>query len=342
MPIKDVLDQDEIDALLGGVGGDINEEIQEEIGGIRSYDFASQERIVRGRMPTLDLINERFARSLRISLYTFLRHSSMLSVVGVKILKYGEYIHTLLVPTSINMVRMRPLRGTALIVMDSRLVFMIVENFFGGTGRYYTKLDGRDFTPTENRIISRVLDLAFKDLEEAWKAVMPVKFEFQDTEANPAMANIVSPNEMVVVSQFYVELEGGGGHIHIAIPYSMLEPIRELLDAGLQSDRDEIDERWETALKEEVLDAPITLHSKLAETELKIREIINMQVGDVIPIDIPNQLTVFAENVPVFKAQVGTSNGFAALKIDEVIERPEEYKSSTPGSDQHGLGGKDE
>lgn len=328
MSLTDVLDQDEIDALLGGGSGGGDEDTSNDEDDARSYDFATQERIVRGRMPTLELVNERFARNLRVSLFNFLRHSAELSVVGVKIIKFGEYVHTLFVPTSLNLVRMRPLRGSALFVFDAKLVFMIVENFFGGDGRFYTKIEGRDFTPTENRIINRILELAFIDLKDAWKAVMPVEFEYQTSEVNPAMANIVSPTEVVVVSQFHVELEGGGGNIHITIPYSMLEPIREILDAGVQSDRDETDERWEVALREEILDAEVNVYTNLTEKQLSLREIAELKEGDIIPVEIPEKVVLFAEGIPTFRGFVGTSNGKVALKIAEMIERPADYKNN--------------
>lgn len=328
MPITDVLNQDEIDALLSGVNeGESSTTEQEDLepGEARSFDFASQDRIVRGRMPTLELVNERFARNLRVSLFNFLRHSSELSVLGVKIIKFGEYVHSLFVPTSLNLVRMRPLRGNALFVLDAKLVFILVENFFGGDGRYYTKIEGRDFTPTENRIVQRVLMMAFEDLQDAWKAVMPVEFEYQSSEVNPAMANIVSPSEVVVVSQFQIELDGGGGMLHVTLPYSMLEPIRELLDAGVQSDRDEVDERWEHALREEILDAEVKLNTHLGEVELKLSEVSELRAGDVIPLELDDAIMVFAEGIPLCRAQYGTHNGHVALKIVEMIERPGEY-----------------
>ena len=231
--MSDLLSQDEIDALLHGVD-DVEEEELGAAGdpGIAQFDFSSQDRIVRGRMPTLELVNERFARHMRISLFNMMRRTAEVSINGVQMLKFGEYVHTLFVPTSLNMVRFRPLKGTALITMEARLVFILVENFFGGDGRYHAKIEGREFTPTERRIIQMLLKLVFEDYKDAWAPVMDVGFEYLDSEVNPAMANIVSPTEVIVVSSFHIELDGGGGDFHVAMPYSMLEPIRELLDAG--------------------------------------------------------------------------------------------------------------
>jgi flagellar motor switch protein FliM len=325
MAINDLLSQDEIDALLHGVsGGDIETETDEGLaeGEARTYDFASEERIVRGRMPTLEMINERFSRHFRISLFNMLRRSAEISVGGVEMMKFSEYVHTLYVPTSLNMIKIRPLRGTALLVLDPKLVFIVVDNFFGGDGRYHAKIEGREFTPTEQRVIQMLLNLAFKDLREAWAPVMDVDFEYMNSEVNPQFANIVSPTEVVVASKFHIELEGGGGDLHMTMPYSMLEPIREMLDAGVQSDRTDTDERWMVALREEIRTAEVELESGLTEVELTLRDIMNMKPGDIIPIEMPELVTLRAEGIPVFRGTLGVANENMAIKIAKQVERP--------------------
>ncbi|MBN4079190.1 flagellar motor switch protein FliM [Beggiatoa alba] len=324
MAVNDLLSQDEIDALLHGVSSsDIDTDIDDlDDGEARNYDFTTQDRIVRGRMPTLEMINERYARLFRISIFNLLRRSAEISVGGVQMLKFSEYVHSLFVPTSLNMVRVHPLRGTALFVLDPRLVFIIVDNYFGGDGRFHTKIEGRDFTPTELRVVDMILDQVFVDLKEAWSPVMQLDFEKQNSEVNPQFANIVSPSEVVVVNTFHVEIEGGGGDFHITMPYSMLEPIREVLDAGVQSDRDETDDRWLESLREEVKSSMVELSCTLAETELTLREIVDMKPGDVIPLDIPGLVTVKAENVPVFRGKYGVSRGSMAVKIQEQVLFP--------------------
>ena len=319
--MQDLLSQDEIDALLHGVDdGDVETESDEDPGSVKSYDLTSQDRIVRGRMPTLEMINERFARYTRISMFNLLRRSADVSLGGVQIQKFGEYVHTLYVPTSLNMVKFRPLRGTALIILDAKLVFKLVDNFFGGDGRH-AKIEGREFTPTELRVVQMVLDQAFVDLAEAWKAVMPIDFEYINSEVNPSMANIVSPSEVVVVSTFHVELDGGGGDLHITIPYSMIEPIREMLDAGLQTDTDERDDRWINALRNDVMQAKVDLECRLAEQVITLRDIVEMKEGDVVPIELPDYQVVTANKVPMFRSQLGQSNGNLALKVCELIDR---------------------
>jgi flagellar motor switch protein FliM len=320
--VNDLLSQDEIDALLHGVsGGDVETETDDEPqeGELRGYDFASQDRIVRGRMPTLEMINERFARYFRISLFNMLRRAGEISVSGVQMLKFAEYVHSLFVPTSLSLVRVHPLRGTALFVLEPKLVFALVDNFFGGGGRFHTKIEGREFTPTELRVIQMVLEVAFKDLSQAWKPVMDVAFDYQGSEVNPHFANIVSPTEVVVVNTFRVELEGGGGDLHVTMPYSMVEPIRELLDAGVQSDRTDRDERWTRAIREEMKEARVELRSTLVEASLSLRELNELQEGDVIPIDLPDLVTLEAEDTPVFRGKFGNYNGSRSIKILEKI-----------------------
>jgi len=320
--VNDLLSQDEIDALLHGVsGGDVETETDEEIpeGEARGYDFASQDRIVRGRMPTLEMINERFARYFRISLFNMLRRAGEISVSGVQMLKFAEYVHSLFVPTSLNLVRVNPLRGTSLFVLEPKLVFALVDNFFGGGGRFHTKIEGREFTPTELRVINMVLEIAFKDLMQAWKPVMEVGFEYQSSEVNPHFANIVSPTEVVVVNTFRIELDGGGGDLHVTMPYSMVEPIRDLLDAGVQSDRSDRDERWTRAIREEMKEAKIELSTTLLETSLSLREVNELRAGDVIPVDLPELVTLEAESTPVFRGKYGVHNGTRAIKLVEKI-----------------------
>lgn len=321
MAVQDLLSQDEIDALLHGVDdGLVEVEEPVKVGSVRTYDLTSQDRIVRGRMPTLEMINERFARYTRVSMFNLLRRSADVAVGGVQVMKFGEYVHSLYVPTSLNLVKLKPLRGTALFILDARLVFKLVDNFFGGDGRH-AKIEGREFTPTELRVVRMVLDQAFADLREAWHAVMDLNFEYINSEVNPALANIVSPSEVVVVSTFHIELDGGGGDLHITMPYSMIEPIREMLDAGFQSDLDDQDERWMRALREDVLEVVVPLSATVARRQLKLRDILHMQPGDVIPVELPEDVIMRANGVPTFKVKLGSHKGNLALQVLDPVER---------------------
>ncbi|SDX08510.1 flagellar motor switch protein FliM [Marinobacter mobilis] len=320
--MQDLLSQDEIDALLHGVDdGDIDTYDESDEEGVKNYDLASQDRIVRGRMPTLEMINERFARYTRISLFNLLRRNADVSTGGVQIMKFGEYVHTLYVPTSLNLVKVRPLRGTGLFILDAKLVFKLVDNFFGGEGRH-AKIEGREFTPTEIRIVQMVLDQVFRDMKEAWQAVLKVDFDYINSEVNPAMANIVSPSEVVVISTFHIELDGGGGELHMALPYSMIEPIREVLDAGVQSDIDDVDERWVSALQEDVKDVEVPINATVCRRKISLRDVADFKAGDVIPIEMSNDLTVTANGIPIYHATLGTRDGKLALRVNERAKRP--------------------
>jgi flagellar motor switch protein FliM len=330
--MSDLLSQEEIDALLNGVDdGQIETEsdVPPEPGTVLDFDFTQQDRIVRGRLPTLEMINDRFARFFRSALFGVLRKTCEVSVLGVRMVKFHEYVHGLVVPSNLNLIRVKPLRGTALAVMEPRLVFTVIDNFFGGDGRYHARIEGRDFTPTENRVIQILLAELFASMVEAWAPVMPVQFEFLNSEINPQFANIVSPTETVVVSRFHIELDGGGGEIHLTLPYSMVEPIRVMLDAGVQSDRmGERDERWIQCLHEEVMDAEVELSSLLLEAQINIGEFLGLRVGDVIPVNLPDIATVFAEDVPVFRGHYGQSNGRYAVRYKIAAGRREMHRSS--------------
>ena len=323
MSANDLLSQEEIDALLHGVdNGDVATESDVSDGeGVNSYDFTSQDRIVRGRLPTLEMINERFARLFRTSLFNMLRRTADLAVSGIQMQKFSEFVHSLFVPTSLNMVKVPPLRGKGLFVIDPKLVFSVVDNYFGGSGRFHTKIEGRDFTPTENRVIQLLLNRAFEDLAQAWRPVFHVGFEYAGSEVNPQFANIVSPSEVVVVTSFHVDLESGGGDFHVCMPYSMLEPIRELLDAGVQSDRGERDERWEHSLREEILAAQVELSSTLSEVQMTVKQLSKLKEGDVIPFEMPEEVEVEAAEVPIFRGRLGISDGNYALKVTEWLHR---------------------
>ncbi len=324
MADNDILSQEEIDELLHGVASgavEVEDEYRLRDGVPRVVDLTAHERIVRGRMPTLEMIGNRFARHLRASLFGLIRRAVDVSFQGVRLCKFSEYAHTLHVPTSLNMVHMRPLRGTALFVIDARLVFAIVDNYFGGDGRFHPRIEGRDFTLMENRVIQLTLQRVFADLKEAWSPVMQVEFEYLSSEINPQFANIVSPTEVVVVSAFKLDLDGAGGELHVTLPYSMIEPIRDLLDTGLQSDRAGRDERWVASIREEMGFAPIEVHATLVEATIKLSELLRIEAGDIVPIELPQLVTLCAEGVPLFRCRMGVSNGINAVQIVEPVKR---------------------
>jgi flagellar motor switch protein FliM len=314
------LSQDEVDALLKGVTGEQDEAAAPEAAeDIRPYNIATQERIVRGRMPTLEIINERFARLLRIGLFNFMRRSPEISVGPVKVQKYSEFIRNLVVPTNLNIVQVKPLRGSALFVMDPSLVFAVVDNMFGGDGRFHTRVEGRDFTQTEQRIIQKMLAVILEDYRKSWTPVHPIQFEYVRSEMHTQFANIATPSEIVVTTAFKIELGSAGGALHICIPYATLEPIRDMLYSSMQGDSYEPDKRWLRMLQKQVQDADVQLVAKFATLDVKIGDILGMQVGDMIPIDLPESVTAEVDGVPIFGCRYGTLNGQYAIKIDRVL-----------------------
>lgn len=321
---EDFLSQDEVDALLKGATGESDEVHEEEDrGGVRPYNIATQERIVRGRMPTYEIINERFARFFRIGLFNFMRRTVDIAVGPVKVIKFSEFVRNLVVPTNLNMVHMKPLRGTALMVFDPNLIFLIVDNLFGGDGRYHTRVEGRDFTQTEQRIIHRLLEVVFEDYEKSWKSVYPVKFEYIRSEMNPQFATIATPNEVVVTVTFDIDMGNQGGEFHVCIPYSMIEPIRDTLYSALQGDHLEVDKRWIKLLSQQVQGAEVELIANLGQTKVTFEQILSMQTGDIIPLEIPKSITAHIDGVPVMDCRYGTMNGRYALRVNNMISPSE-------------------
>ena len=327
MSVKDLLSQDEIDALLHGVddtedSGSEDDASVEDADGVRIYDLASNERVVRGRMPTLELINERFARNARNSIYNLLRNAADVAVEDVQFLKYGDYIHTLYVPSSMCVMRVEPLKGSGLFILDAKLVFKLVDSFYGGDGRH-AKIEGRDFTPTENRLVFKLLESLFHDLRDAWEPVIGLKFKRIGHEVNPGMANMINNDDVVVVSTFQVDLESGTSEFHIVYPYAMLEPIKDELLSGSKKEESTDDERWQHSLQREMLRASMPLNLQLTERQVTLADIVELRAGDVIPVEIPEVLTLKANRVPVFSCKLGTSRGNLAVKVLEKIDHSE-------------------
>ncbi|HTJ96468.1 MAG TPA: flagellar motor switch protein FliM [Rhodocyclaceae bacterium] len=320
--MSDFLSQEEVDALLKGVTGEPDEAPEDAAGeaGVRSYDLGRQERIVRGRMPTMELINERFARYLRIGLFNYIHRSTEISVGSIKVQKYSEFIRNLVVPTNLNLVTVKPLRGTGLVVLDPNLVFLVVDNMFGGDGRFHTRVEGRDFTPTEQRIIQGLLNVVFTEYEKAWKPVFQLNFEYVRSEMNTQFANIATPSEIVLSVSFTVELSGNTADLHICLPYSMIEPLRDMLNSTMHSEQgSSSDKRWSGMLTRNLQLAEVQLVAPLTQTEVTLGDILKMKVGDIIPVGIDENIEVMIDGVPVLACRYGARDGQYALKIERFL-----------------------
>lgn len=331
------LTQDEVDALLRGVTGESDDQAVENEAedGIRPYNLGTQERIVRGRMPTMELINERFARYLRIGLFNYVQRNTEVAAGTIRVQKYAEFVRNLVVPTNLNLVTAKPLRGTGLIIFDPNLVFLIVDNMFGGDGRFHTRVEGRDFTLTEQRIIQGMLSVVIKEYTKAWAPVFKLEPEYVRSEMNSQFANIATPSEIVIATTFSLDVGGIQTEMHICFPYSMLEPIRDLLYSTMQSDHITSDQRWIKLLTHQLRQADVELSCSLGQARVSLRDIVDMRVGDIIPLDVPELLSAEIDGVPVFACHQGTHNGHYAIRVERFVAESEEAPPLPTGG-QHG------
>jgi flagellar motor switch protein FliM len=335
MPYQNLLSQDEIDDLLASVTGKDNvsdKKSTELTDGVRSYDLTSPDRVVRHRMQTLELINERFARRLRSASISFMRRNADITVNGIRIQKYSDFERNLPVPSNLNMVSMKPLRGVALFTFDPNLVFLVIDNLFGGHGRYNTRIEGRDFTTTEQRIILRLLNLTLECYGTAWQAVHPIKFEYIRSEMHTKFASISSGNDIVVASSFNIELGATGGKLNICLPYSMIEPLRDLLTRPLQqAASDSIDQRWMQQLSREVRSAEVELIAEFTQIETTIAKLTGLCVNDVLPINIAPTIVARVGGMPLLECGYGTFNGRYALRVHKILASPSNHKNLLAG-----------
>ena len=314
-----ILAQDEVDALLRGLsGGDIEAETDEPIddSGIVSFDLANQDRIIRGRMPVLEIVNDRFARLCTNALSNTLRKRVELNLLSVDMTKFGDFMRSLPVPTSINIFKMEPLRGNSLAIVDARLVFALVESFFGGQGSQ-PKIEGREFTRIEQAIVEKVIKIVLENMQESWRPVHDISLEMVRSEINPQFAAIVPPSDVVVVIAFEVELETAIGALTICLPYATIEPIRSKLHASFQTERLEVDHIWVSRLKERLLETPVELKVNLGEAKLTGNQLVRLKAGDVILLDTDTDqlLEVTMAGVTKFWGVCGAVKGNMALQI---------------------------
>ena len=318
---QQILSQDEVDALLQGITGESQKLEQEDAPahGVRDYDLASQERIVRGRMPTMEVINERFARNIRIGLFNFIRKSPEVAIGGIKVQKFSAFLREIVVPTNFNIVNVKPLRGSGLIVCDPSLVFAVIDALFGGAGKFHTRIEGRDFSPTELRVILRLVETISAEYKRAWMGIYPVELEYQRSEMQPQFANIATPSEIVVATNFTLEIGETTGSVHFCIPYSTLEPIRDTLYSTVQGDSSEPDRRWVNLLTNQLQSAEVELVAELARAGATVEQLLSFKPGDFIELDLDPMIQAKVSGVPVFDAHYGTRNNKYAIKIDRLL-----------------------
>lgn len=329
MAIDQFLSQDEVDALLEGVTGE-SQSVAEPVAdpsGVRDYDLSSQERIVRGRMPTLEIVHERFARNIRVGIFNFMRRSPEISIGPVKVQKFSAFLRNVVVPTNINVMQVRPLRGAGLVICDPTLVFTVIDNLFGGTGQYQTRIEGREFSPTEQRIILRLIEVISAEYKKAWATIYPIELEYTRSEMHTQFANIATPSEIVVTATFRIEIGETGGDLHICVPYSCFEPIREILYSPLQGDQQEPDKRWVNLLTHQIKSATVSLAAELAHSQATVGELMALKTGDFIELDLNPTLLAKVDGVPIFECEYGTLGSHYGLRIKDFLTRTAEVSA---------------
>jgi flagellar motor switch protein FliM len=324
---QQILSQDEVDALLQGITGEGQKLEAEDVpqDGVRQVDLASQERFVRARMPTLEIINERFARNIRSGLFDFIRKSPEVAIGAIRVQKYSAFLREIVVPTNFNIVGVKPLRGSGLIVCDPNLVFAVIDALFGGAGKFHTRIEGRDFSPTEQRVILRLLDTVCAEYRKAWQGIYPLELEYQRSEMQPQFVTIANPSDIVVATSFTLEIGETSGAVHFCIPYSTLEPIRDVLYSAPQGDSSAPDQRWLALLKTQIQAAEVDLVAELATAQATIEQLLAFKPGDFVELDLEPAIQAKVDGVPVFDCTYGTANNRYAIKIDRMIS------SSNPG-----------
>ncbi len=321
-----VLSQDEVDALLQGITGEGDGDVAEaesegSSGAARDYNLTDQDRIIRGRMPTMELVNERFARNIRTGIFNLIRKSPEVALNAIKLQKYSDFLREIAVPTNFNIMSVRPLRGSGLVVCNPGLIFAIIDGLFGGSGKYPTRMEGRDFSATEQRVIGRLVDIIASEYKKAWEGIHPIELEYQRSEMLPQFATIATPSEVVVTTSFTLELGDTSGEIHFCIPYSTLEPIRDVLYSTLRGDSNQPDQRWINLLKEQIQPAEVELIAELGQAPATVEQLLSFKPGDFIELDLKQVIQATVCGVPLFDCHYGTSNGRYSLKVDHLLDQ---------------------
>ncbi len=323
MSQDNLLLQDEIDKLLHSVSGDQDSQgthVKQD-NRVRPYDPATQHRVIRDRLHALDIINERFARLFRISLFNLIRRNADITIDSMRYQSYSNFSRNLPVPSNINLIAMKPLRGTALVVFPPSLVFMVVDNLFGGDGRFLTKSEGREFTNAEQRVIRRLLNLATECYEESWKAVYPLEISYLRSEMQVKFANITnSPNEIIVNTTFHLEVGNIASDFQVTIPYAMIEPLREILVNPVTDNHAKGDSSWTRRMAGEIRHSEVDLIADFVSIPSRINKVLSLKVGDVLPIELPPVVTARVNGVPVLECAYGRRKERMALSVLKVIE----------------------
>jgi flagellar motor switch protein FliM len=317
-----LLSQEEIDALVNSA--------QEDTSGFSSagiyksnpnaeiYDLASEDSGMVAHLSALEMMSDRFSRMLRVSLSGMLQYQPKVKVKEMRVESFGDFRKSISPPLSLNIIKLEGLRGTGLIIISTDIIFNSLDRFFGGGGRSRTTIEGmREFTPTETRVIQMIVDRVMDDLEKSWLPVYPLKFEHQASEINPQFAQIVEDPDLIIASEFEIEmLNEITGTIQVVYPFSSMKPIRHLLKSQIQADyADDRDRDWKRSMRDSLKQVNLEIKSDLAYPKISLYDLMNLKVGDIIPIKMPDTILLQLETVPTFEGVYGTANGNAAVRI---------------------------
>ncbi|MEO8248559.1 MAG: flagellar motor switch protein FliM [Burkholderiales bacterium] len=295
----------------------------------RDIDLSEGERLVRKPMPALEAVNDRFLRNLRVGLFQLIRRSPEVAIDPVQVQRFSEFAGALPAPASFNLVSMLPLRGSAVVICDGALVSALVDALYGGAGKAKGTIEGRDFSPTEQRVIQRLIGVVCAEYNKAWLELYPLNMAHQRSEAHLQFVTIAAPAEMVVATTLRITVGGFEGTLRICTPYAALEPIRDVLYGAQHAKALAEDRRWVNLLTREIQAAEITLMAEIGRPELTVEQLLTMKRGDFIPFDRPSRIALAVDGTPLFNCQFGTHNARYALSIEECLR----------GEQSHWLGG---
>lgn len=321
-PSSQLLSQEEIDALVTSADADSSgfssPGIYKTNPNAQSYDLASEDSGLVAHLGALEMISDRFSRLFRVTLSGMLQYQPKIRVAELRVESFQDYRKQLKIPLSLNIIKLDGLRGNALIVIEPQIIFNSLDRFFGGGGKSRTTVEGmREFTPTESRVIQMIVQGVFGDLKKSWDPVYKLNFEHVNSEINPQFAQIVDDSELVIISDFEIEMANDiTGTIQVVYPFGAMKPIRHLLKNQVQADyADERDRAWKRQLKDCVKDVELDLKTDLAYPRISLLDLMNLKVGDIIPIKMPDTVLVQVEGVPTYEGIYGTVNGHAAIRL---------------------------
>ena len=361
MAEKDVLSQEEIDALLESVDepedaaeedgpkkaeGDskeeeyvsekteadkIAEEAAAEFAGksedleaegeeVKTFKFTGQEKIIKGQLPVLDKIYDRAVRLFMVEIYNLTSKEFETNQEPLIVTKHRDFMMSLPNPSLMTLYKFQPLRGKGFILFDSTFIYDLVDYYFGGSSQFYAQKIRTDYTATELRVMDIIQQKAIEDLMQAWTPIIALNITKHSEETNPQLVNIAEPEEMLLISRFTVNFGKEEGSFYFVIPYSMVEPIKQQLELGASRSDDEIDPNWIKLLIEELMDVELTISSAMARTEGSLENVTSWKVGDFIPMETNEIVTLDIEGIPSFTATSGSSNDKRALQIINTIK----------------------